>query len=104
CDHSQINPELGGEEAYREFVAALSQAGMGHILDMVPNHMSASTENPWWYDVLENGSSSPYAHFFDIDWHPVKDELANKLLLPIRGQQDGEVLEDGQLWVVFQNG
>ena len=45
---------------------------------MVPNHMAASTQNPWWYDVLENGPNSPYAHFFDIDWHPVKPELANR--------------------------
>jgi (1->4)-alpha-D-glucan 1-alpha-D-glucosylmutase len=104
CDHNQINPELGGEPAYREFVAALAQHGMGHILDMVPNHMAASTQNPWWYDVLENGPNSPYAHFFDIDWHPVKPELADKILLPILSQQYGEVLEERQLTVEFRDG
>jgi (1->4)-alpha-D-glucan 1-alpha-D-glucosylmutase len=104
CDHNQINPELGGEAAYREFVARLNEHGMGHILDMVPNHMAASTQNPWWYDVLENGPNSPYAHFFDIDWHPVKPELANRLLLPILGQQYGEVLEERQLTIEFREG
>src|SRR6476661_10695936 len=104
CDHNQINPELGGEPAYREFVDALAEHGMGHILDMVPNHMAASTQNPWWYDVLENGPNSPYAHFFDIDWYPVKPELADKLLLPILGKQYGEVLEERQLQLEFREG
>ena len=49
---------------------------MGQILDIVPNHMSAAPgENAWWTDVLENGPGSPYAAYFDIDWHPVKEEL-----------------------------
>jgi (1->4)-alpha-D-glucan 1-alpha-D-glucosylmutase len=104
CDYSQINPELGGEAAYRAFVGRLQEHGMGHILDMVPNHMAASTQNPWWYDVLENGPNSPYAHFFDIDWRPVKPELADKLLLPILGQQYGAVLEEHQLTIEFQGG
>ena len=52
---------------------------MGHVLDLVPNHMGiAKSANPWWQDVLENGPSSRFAHFFDIEWHPVKDELADK--------------------------
>lgn len=104
CDHNQINPELGGEPAYREFITALQMHGMGHILDMVPNHMAASTQNTWWYDVLENGPNSPYAHFFDIDWRPIKPELADKLLLPILGQQYGAVLEERQLRIAFQDG
>ena len=44
-------------------------------------------------DVLENGPSSRFAHFFDIEWHPVKDELADKVLIPILGDQYGAVLE-----------
>jgi (1->4)-alpha-D-glucan 1-alpha-D-glucosylmutase len=104
CDHNQFNPELGGEAAYRTFVAKLQEHGMGHILDMVPNHMAASTQNAWWYDVLENGPNSPYAHFFDIDWHPIKPELADKLLLPILGQQYGEALEERQMAVEFRDG
>jgi len=53
--------------------------------------------NPWWRDVLENGPSSPYARFFDIDWDPIQVELKNKVLLPILGDQYGIVLEQGQL-------
>ena len=46
---------------------------MGHILDLVPNHMGiATSSNVWWADVLENGPSSLYASCFDIDWTPVK--------------------------------
>jgi (1->4)-alpha-D-glucan 1-alpha-D-glucosylmutase len=104
CDHSQINPELGGEAGYRQFVGQLAERGMGHILDMVPNHMAASTQNPWWYDVLENGPNSPYAYFFDVDWRPIKPELADKLLLPILGSQYGAVLEEHQLKIVFHEG
>lgn len=104
CDHNQISPDLGGEAAYRQFVARLQDHGMGHILDLVPNHMAASTQNPWWYDVLENGPNSPYAHFFDIDWHPVKPELADKLLLPILGKPYGEALEERQLAIEFREG
>jgi (1->4)-alpha-D-glucan 1-alpha-D-glucosylmutase len=104
CDHSQIDPQLGGEEAYREFTAALAQHGMGHILDFVPNHMAANPQNPWWYDVLENGQNSPYAQFFDIDWQPVKQELESKILLPVLGGSYGEALEHGQLQIEYQGG
>jgi len=104
-DHGRLNPELGDDEEYRQLVEALHQCGMGQILDIVPNHMGiATSDNPWWNDVLENGPSSPYAHFFDIDWRPVKTELRNKLLLPILGEQYGQVLESGQLQLRQQGG
>lgn len=104
CDHNQLNPELGGEEGYREFVDALRDNGLRHVLDLVPNHMSATTDNPWWRDVLENGPNSPYSGFFDIDWRPVKDELENKVLIPVLGAQYGEVLESGQLQIEHADG
>lgn len=104
CDPNQLKPALGGEEAYQRFVDTLREHGMGHIVDVVPNHMAAATENPWWRDVLENGPSSPYSGYFDIDWHPVKDELENKVLLPQLGSQYGEALESGQLKIVHQEG
>jgi len=104
CDPNQLSPALGGEEAFRRFTAALADHGMGHIVDVVPNHMAAATENPWWRDVLENGPSSPYSGYFDIDWHPVKDELENKVLLPQLGSQYGDALESGQLKITHQDG
>jgi (1->4)-alpha-D-glucan 1-alpha-D-glucosylmutase len=104
CDHNEFSPDLGGEAAYRQFAAKLQEHGLGHILDMVPNHMAASTQNPWWYDVLENGPNSPYAQFFDIDWHPIKPELSDKLLLPILGQRYGQALEERKLSLEFREG
>jgi (1->4)-alpha-D-glucan 1-alpha-D-glucosylmutase len=104
-DHSQLNPELGTEADFDDFVQALSAHGMQHLLDFVPNHMGVGgNDNAWWMDVLENGPSSPYAAFFDIDWMPLKPDLANKVLLPILGDQFGNVLESGQLSVRYGEG
>ncbi len=105
CNHNEINPELGGAEAHEQFTSALGAAGMGHIVDFVPNHMGISTNtNAWWWDVLESGPSSPAARFFDIDWSPVKEELYARLLLPILGDQYGQVLERGELKLSFRDG
>ncbi len=104
-DYGQLNPDLGSEADYRAMVEALHGCGMGQILDTVPNHMSATPlENPWWTDVLENGPSSPHAAYFDIDWHPVKEELHNRILLPILGNQYGQVLESGELKLEYRQG
>jgi (1->4)-alpha-D-glucan 1-alpha-D-glucosylmutase len=105
CDHSQLNPEIGTEEEFDTLAAALRERGIGLVFDMVPNHMGiADPGNGWWMDVLENGPSSLYATTFDIDWDPVKRELANKVLLPILGDQYGGVLEGGQLRLSYENG
>jgi (1->4)-alpha-D-glucan 1-alpha-D-glucosylmutase len=97
-DHNSLNPEIGTPEEYEEFVAELHRHGMGQVLDIVPNHMGVmGADNAWWLDVLENGEASPYAEFFDIDWEPVKDELQGKVLVPILGDQYGNVLENGDL-------
>ena len=105
ADPTMLNPEIGTDEEYWSWVGALRQAGMGHILDVVPNHMGiARSANPWWMDVLENGPSSRYARFFDIEWKPIKDELADKVLLPILGDYYGSVLENQQLTLEFRDG
>ena len=74
---------------------------MGLLLDIVPNHMAASSENPWWMDVLENGAASEYAEFFDIDWHPATGKAAflqeNRVLLPILGDLYGNVLRNQEM-------
>lgn len=104
-DYTQLNPELGNRDDYRALVDALRSCGMGQIVDTVPNHMSATpTENAWWTDVLENGPSSPHAAYFDIDWQPVTEGLRNRVLLPILGQQYGQVLESGSLKVEYREG
>jgi (1->4)-alpha-D-glucan 1-alpha-D-glucosylmutase len=105
ADHNALNPEIGTEEDYRRLVARLGEHGMGQILDVVPNHMGiAEACNRWWNDVLENGESSPYAEFFDIDWEPVKRELWGKVLLPILGDQYGRVLERQELVLRYEDG
>src|SRR6185312_2388494 len=72
---------------------------------VVPNHMCiASDLNHWWNDVLENGRSSPFAPFFDIDWHPPKSELDEKILLPVLGQQYGRVLEGSEISIGYVGG
>ncbi|HYD95889.1 MAG TPA: malto-oligosyltrehalose synthase [Noviherbaspirillum sp.] len=96
-DPTRINPELGGEEGLRRFVARIRQAGMGLILDIVPNHMGVGPENPWWQHVLEWGQGSPYARWFDIDWQPADDTLHGKVMAPFLGQPYGDVLQSGEI-------
>jgi (1->4)-alpha-D-glucan 1-alpha-D-glucosylmutase len=101
--HDEINPELGGEEGFARFVAALKAHGMGQLLDMVPNHMGVfGADNAWWMDVLENGPASLYAQHFDIDWQPLNVELTGKVLLPVLGGHYGEVLASGELVLRFE--
>src|SRR5262245_48994392 len=97
-DPAQLNPEIGTPEEFDELCRALEARGMGLILDIVPNHMAASLENPWWFDVLEKGEDSPYAYFFDVNWE------TGKVLLPILGKPYGEALENQEIVVKFENG
>ena len=92
-DPTRINPELGGEDAFRSLVATLRARSMGVIIDIVPNHMGvAGGENAWWNDVLAHGEASEYARYFDIDWR-------QKLVLPILGDPLAETLASGALKV-----
>jgi (1->4)-alpha-D-glucan 1-alpha-D-glucosylmutase len=101
ADPFRVNSELGTEKEFEELVERLRRYGMGLLLDIVPNHMAASSDNPWWLDVLENGTSSPYARFFDIDWHPPITKASflqeNRILLPILSDLFGNVLENQDL-------
>ena len=104
-DHNHLNPEVGTSEEFDALCATLKKHGLGLVADFVPNHMGiAEATNGWWMDVLENGPSAAAARCFDIDWHPLKGELANKVLLPILGDQYGRVLENGELKVSFDAG
>ena len=104
-DHSRVNAELGGAEGHARLSAALSARGMGQLLDIVPNHMAVVTpHNRWWWDVLENGPSSRYAAYFDVDWDPPEAKLRNTVLLPVLEDQYGRVLEAGLLSVARRGG
>ncbi len=104
-DHNKLNAAIGSREEYDSWIAELHAHSMGQVLDFVPNHVGiAEPLNQWWMDVLENGPSSRYAPYFDIDWHPLKSDLRDKVLLPILSDQYGRVLERGELQVYFAEG
>ncbi|TDC76226.1 malto-oligosyltrehalose synthase [Micromonospora sp. KC606] len=79
ADHRSVNPELGGEAARQRLVRALRAAGLGLVVDIVPNHAGVAqpAANPPWWDVLRRGRDSAYAAWFDIDWD------RGRLLLPV---------------------
>ncbi len=103
-DPSRINPDLGTEEEFNALQAELQNRGMGLVLDIVPNHMAASAENPWWMDVLENGAQSAFAGFFDIEWHPHARSLEGRILLPVLGRPFGEALDSGEIKLIYNEG
>lgn len=92
----RINSELGTEEEFEELAAKLDNYGMGLLLDVVPNHMAASSENPWWMDLLENGQDSLYSRYFAVDWNRggLKTMGRQKVVLPILGDLYGAALEN----------
>lgn len=101
-DHNSLNPEIGSDADFERMVATLQRRGLGILLDFVPNHMGiAGSENSWWLDVLEWGERSPFASFFDIDWHPVRKELDGKVMLPILGEHYGSAIEKNELRLRF---
>ncbi|MBI6895400.1 malto-oligosyltrehalose synthase [Pseudomonas putida] len=101
-DPTRVNPELGGEAALERLVAALRQHGMGLILDTVSNHMAVGgADNPWWQSLLAWGRRSPYAEFFDIQWHSSDPLLAGQLLLPFLGSDYGTALQNGEIPLTF---
>jgi (1->4)-alpha-D-glucan 1-alpha-D-glucosylmutase len=74
-DPTSLNPELGTDSDFEALVQELKAHEMGLLLDIVPNHMAVSPDNSWWTDVLENGVSSPFAEYFDIDWSKSGEQL-----------------------------
>ncbi len=97
-DHETLNPELGGDAGFAELTAAARSNGLGLTVDFVPNHMGVGCDgNPYWDDVLKHGRASPFADYFDIDWHYPKETLAGKLLIPVLPEQYGISLERGEI-------
>lgn len=92
-DPTEIDPALGGREAFESLSAAAHGAGLGIILDIVPNHTAFSLENPWLREVLIEGPSSRYAPHFDIDWQ------AGPLVLPILPEPFEKMLAEDKFTV-----
>lgn len=101
-DPTQINPELGGESAFRALVGVLRAKGLGLIVDIVPNHMAVGgDDNAWWLDVLQHGQQSSYAKFFDIDWNA--PGLSGKILVPFLGGPYADIVASGDLKLVHND-
>ena len=99
-DQSRINPELGGEAGFRALSQTAEAAGLGLIVDIVPNHMAVGgTDNRFWLDVLEHGKASAHAGLFDIDFDSLSTD--GKVLVPTLGEPYGEVLADGGLALIW---
>jgi len=98
-DPTSLSPELGGAEAWADMLCEARRHGLTVLLDIVPNHMAATTENPWWRDVLEHGRVSPYADVFDIDWEPAATRLRNRILLPVLTTTLPEAISEGRLTI-----
>ncbi len=104
-DHHKLNEELGGAEAHARFSMRLGECDLGQVLDIVPNHMAISgRRNRYWWDVLENGPSSRYSSYFDIDWQPHEERLRNKLLAPILGDNYGRAISRREIQLQRRGG
>jgi (1->4)-alpha-D-glucan 1-alpha-D-glucosylmutase len=96
-DHTRVNPAVGGEEGRLALKKALDAAGLGLVVDIVPNHagIAVPAANPTWWDVLKNGRDSRYAAFYDIDWD------CGRLLIPVLADDPDALndlrVEDGEL-------
>lgn len=104
ADCATIHPPLGNETDLRSLAAALQTYGLGIVLDIVPNHMATSMENPYWRDVLTYGSCSPFAKWFDIDWRMPDHAMWGRVLVPILGESRRRVLDQGQIRLVWHEG
>ena len=100
-DQQTINVEIGGEEGHAHFCASLKELDLGQILDIVPNHMATGPGNKYWRDVLENGASSRFASWFDIDWNSAEVKLQNKVLIPVLSDQYGRELSAGKIAIDY---
>lgn len=105
ADHNRLNPAVGDASDFHAFSQGLKARSMGQVLDFVPNHMGIGESlNTWWLETLEDGIASPYARYFDIDWHSGREALADRVLLPILGDRYGRVLENDEFHLEFKDG
>ncbi|HEU5041172.1 MAG TPA: alpha-amylase family glycosyl hydrolase, partial [Gemmatimonadales bacterium] len=103
-DPTMLDPELGTDEDLAALHGELAARGMGIVLDIVPNHMAASAENPAWQDVLAHGPASRYARWFDIEWRASERELHGRVLVPVLGEPRVQVLARGEISLGLDDG
>ena len=102
-DHNRVREAFGGREAFDRLCETADEAGLGILLDFVPNHAGVGPNNDAWQDVLAYGRHSATSHHFDIDWDPLKPELKDKILLPFLGDTYGEVLDGGEITLTYES-
>jgi (1->4)-alpha-D-glucan 1-alpha-D-glucosylmutase len=102
-DPAHVNAEIGSDAELESLAVELRAREMGLLLDIVPNHMAASEENQWWRDVLEHGTASEYAQFFDIDWEATPPGKG-RVILPVLGHDLGKCLQAGEVRLNVSNG
>ncbi|HEY0639539.1 MAG TPA: malto-oligosyltrehalose synthase [Pseudonocardiaceae bacterium] len=95
-DPTRPSDVLGGKDGWQRLSDRLRELGLGLVVDIVPNHMGVQVPraNPWWWDVLRHGASSPYARYFDIDWS------RRPLLLPVLGDDPDALAVDPEAGVL----
>lgn len=99
ADPSAVSTALGGEEGLRRLAQTAHGHGLGLVCDVVPNHLGTGWHTPLWRELLAHGRRGPGARVFDVDWdHPLPG-AADKVIVPVLGDQYGAVLASGQLWV-----
>jgi (1->4)-alpha-D-glucan 1-alpha-D-glucosylmutase len=103
-DPTQINPELGTQEAFETLIDKLQKKGMGWLQDIVPNHMAYDSQNDFLMDILENGSESEFFDFFDIAWDVTDESFGGKVLAPLLGNLYGDCLENGEIQLTYDEG
>jgi (1->4)-alpha-D-glucan 1-alpha-D-glucosylmutase len=104
-DPQRLSEDLGGATGHATLVAALRAHRLGQVLDIVPNHMAvADRSNHWWWEVLEDGPSSRYARYFDIDWTGSDEKSVAGVLVPVLGDHYGRVVESGEIRVEREGG
>ncbi len=104
CDPNAVNPELGNQEEFLELLHEVKVRDMGWLQDIVPNHMAYSHENAYLVEVLEHGTASQYADFFDITWDHQHEALRGRVLAPFLGKPYGQCVKAGELKIVFEHG
>ncbi len=90
-DPDMVDPVIGGDEGFVALADAAREAGLGIVLDIVPNHMAFTPENPYLADVLLQGRESIYAPMFAIDWEE------GPLHFPILDGKPADLLADGHI-------
>ncbi|WP_124109438.1 malto-oligosyltrehalose synthase [Kocuria rhizophila] len=98
-DPTEVDPERGGSAGLTALSEAAHAAGLGVVVDIVPNHQGVAEpqQNPWWWSLLAEGRESRYADAFDVDW----EAGHGKVLIPVLGDGDEDLsaltVQDGTL-------